>query len=653
MMQAITFFWNVSDYLQSNTDLSSLPQILGETEDIKLAVSSHSQNGATSALWLQVLLNLSSITVDERVEVRNSAIQTIQRIFENCSDQLSSNVWLLCLRTILFDMVKANLEIQRKIRTQSPQKDLLKDWGQTTKAVLQTVSILNTTYMEKLDPSQLGDAWSELLDLLQQYFEYRSHTLGASVFDTITGVLSHTDSKHTWNIDPLVKTAAVWKSYFPSENAWQEGSNEDNQDAFVAYADAFKAIYHLADRPLAAELPSMLANLETCVANSDEVAYSSDVDSMTVLQSRVLECLSIVKTDKPEIPSYLIELLGRFITLPYISLDKSPGKRGPTFVALSKASMTLLQNTAIKHIDQEEMYKNGAFARALSSLARPIKEKYVWQREGKAPTLWQKATSTSIAIVKPALPHLGSNQEIWSNLVDIAHYITRAQLSSDAPMSLEKDELFDIDSFKQLRELIMLPLGSASLPDSLRRSYARNLFSTSLIHSPLSGELPDMMTAPLEELYKIRLGQTAELECTWRPNMGYSCLSELFSLIAVHDNSPERIKLAQAAAPYLILRCALPLKTYIADHPLRGRMPAPESQRRELLFVLGELHKLQCEPHAIPDAPGVKSKHRKHIHRLYPLLVKAARVARHDGEVFEILSKLMDMVGDEFGLDDD
>jgi hypothetical protein len=82
-------------------------------------------------------------------------------------------------------------------------------------------------------------------------------------------------------------------------------------------------------------------------------------------------------------------------------------------------------------------------------------------------------------------------------------------------------------------------------------------------------------------------------------------------------------------------------------------MPTPESQRRELLFVLEELHKLQCEPQAIPDALGVKSKHRKHIHRLYPLIIKATKVARHDDEVFEMLSKLTDAVGQEFGLDDD
>jgi hypothetical protein len=82
-------------------------------------------------------------------------------------------------------------------------------------------------------------------------------------------------------------------------------------------------------------------------------------------------------------------------------------------------------------------------------------------------------------------------------------------------------------------------------------------------------------------------------------------------------------------------------------------MPAPESQRRELIFVLEQLEKLKSEPQAIPDAPGVKSKHRKHLHRLYPLLLRATRVARQDGEVFEHLAKLTDLIGDEFGLDDD
>jgi hypothetical protein len=262
----------------------------------------------------------------------------------------------------------------------------------------------------------------------------------------------------------------------------------------------------------------------------------------------------------------------------------------------------------------------------------------------------------------PALPMLNVHTEVdpslketWTTVVSLIHDVTRAQIASadNVPVSLASDEASDIKAFKQLRDLITISLGSASIPDALRRTYTRNLFAISLIHTPLPGELPGLANAPLDGLYKVRYGQTAVLETTWRTGMGYSCLNELFDLVKVHDGSSPRVKLAQAASPYLIVRAALPLKTYIADHPIRGRMPMPELQRHELLFVLKELGKLESEPQAIPDAPGVRSKHRKHLHRLYPLLNKASRVARQDAEVFEHIVHLMDLVGEEFGLEDE
>lgn len=655
-LTAITFFWNVSDYLRSRGDLSTLVTMLETTQqqdEICKVVSDRSLEGHIAALWLQVLLDLSAVTIDHRAEVRNSAIQTVQRIFENYVEQLSSDAWLLCLRVVLFGMVQSNLEVQRRTMGKSRSTQETKEWEETSKVILHTIGILKTTYMEKLDASQVSDAWSELLDHLQQYFDCGSHALAASVLGTLTRVLSHTSIESKWNESCLLKTAGVWKSYFDSRKKWQ-ATTENNQEAFVSYADAFIALYRISDNLLGVELPPMLAALEACVIDSDPVAYSSDVDSMTSLQSRIMECLAMVKTENSKLHCYLIQLLSRFVLLPYTSFDEESDKRGPTFVALSKASMTLLQKVTVENIDDQDLYTSGAFSSALSSLATPISKKYVWHLEGKSPTLWQRATTTAIAILGSGLPYVKSNKDIWAVIIDIAYSTTRAQLGASAqlPPSLEKDEAFDIQSYRELRDLITLPLGSTSIPDNIRRTYTRNLFSTSLIHTPLLGELPDLSHSPLDELYNIRLGQTTELVSTLRSEMSYFCISELFSLVAVHDNSPERVKLAQAAAPYLILRTALPLKTYIADHPLRGRMPAPDSQVRELLFVLVELGKLKSEPQAIPDAPGVKSRHRKHLQRLYPLLLKASRVARHDTETFERIAELMDVVGDEFGLGD-
>ena len=635
--------------------------MIGEAHDeekVRSIISKNSQEGTTSTLWLQVLLHLSSITIDQRAEVRNSATQTIQRIFENYADQLSPDAWMLCLRVVLFGTVEANIAIQKDVRnnTQSTA-DAIKGWNETTKTVLQSVTVLSTACIRKLDDaSKFSDAWSGLLDLLQQYFHYGSHALGSFVFATITGVLSNLDSAHTLGMPPLLKTASVWKTYCDFSNEWSS-KTEDNQEAFLAYADSFKVIYQLAGRSIDTELPSMLSNLEACVVGSDEVAYSSDIDNMTAVQTRVLECISMVNTETPGLPSYITGLLSRFTVLPYNSLAQHPDKRGPTFVALSKASMTALQSLIIKHVEDAEIYTSGAFDTALKNLARPIQEKYSCQREGKPPTLWQKATTTVIAILGSGLQQVQAHKlsgtslkDVWNTLINIAHHVTQARLSrtETPPASLVQDEEFDIRAFQQLRDLITLPLGSSSLQDSLRRTYTRNLFASSLIYAPLHGELPDLASTPLDDLYQIRLGQTAPLESTHRIQMSYTCTSELFSLVSARTSSAAQIQLAQAAAPYLILRASLPLKTYIADQPLRGRMPVPSAQRREMLFVLAALRDLKCEPQAIPDVPGVSSRHRKHLHRLYPLFVQAMRVARGDAEVFGLLAALVDVVGDEF-----
>ncbi|KAL6706788.1 Endocytosis and vacuole integrity protein [Coniothyrium glycines] len=655
-LTAITFFWNVSDFVQTRSDLSSLSKILGNSQQglsVYGDVQNLSHEGHLAALWLQILLNLSLITTDGRAEVRRSSIQTIQRIFENISDQLSADVWLLCLRIVLFDMVKANLDAQRRARKPTHIANL-KELNETTHTVLEILAVLITTYADKLNATQFSETWSELLDQLQQYFEYRSHALGFSVFRAITDVMTGTRHGQNWSTPAVLKTASVWQSYFVAGNAWSN-TQEGNQEAFVAYTDAFKALYVLADESITDDLPAMLANLEGCIVYSDAEAYSSDVDTMTTLQRRVLDCLASIRMGRPQLPSYLIQLLSRFILLPYNTQNQQLDKQGPTYVAFSKASMTLLQQVVEEYKDQADIYSSTAMTSALTSLAKPIQEKYVWQREGKYPTLWQKATITALAILDHAIAHMKSDKEIWAVIVNIAHYITRCHVLDveHPPSSLQKDEMFDMQSFRQLRELITLPLGSPSLPDTLRRLYTRNIFLTSVCHTPIPGELPDVTSAPLEDLYKVRLGQTAVLEASLRQDASHASLSELFDLVAAYDGSVERVKLAQAAAPYVILRAALPLKTYIADQPLRGRMPTPDSQRRELLLVLEKLAELKTEPQAIPDAPGVRSKHKKHLHRLYPLLLKAAMVARQDEEVFEHLLKLTDMVGDEFGLEDD
>lgn len=672
-MQTITFFWKVSDFLRSRSDLATLSDVIQNTDEVNTGSHEHLDQNSTASLWLQVLLDLTSVTTDDRAELRNSAVQSIQRIFENCSDQLSPATWAICLRMVLFGMVKQNIDKHVQLQDRhSVSAEELKLWNETTRTVLACTGGLFATYLESVDGGkEIGEAWSRFLDYFQEYFDCDSHALGCSVFTTITAVLSKTESAPQIGDIALQKTAQLWLSYFEHRKDWAARPQE-NQEAFVAYAEAFKAMYQLCGKSLSEELPLMLKNLESCIKDSGAVAYTSDVDSMTPLQTQVTECLAMVDTSSAGLGSEVTKMLARFILLPYELGAAGTREDGPTFVALSKSSMGLLESVVLRHRQDQDIFLSSAFDTAMKALAEAIREKYTWLRDGKAPALWQKATTTALTILSAGLPAFDDEstndqtKKQWVNsLVITAMGITRAPIDpANPPATVEQDEQFDIDALAQIRALMRDCLGWSLYPDRLRRLYALHLFETSLIHAPTPGEISEragLESEPLQNLFKVRLGQTKEREPALRTGMAYACFEELLSMVSTSnepnasspDKDKDRIRVARAAAPYLLLRAALPLKSYIADQPLRGAMPAPGSEERELLFTLNAVRDLESEPGAIPEARGVKSKNRRHLHRLYPLVVRALGVSRGDCNrgIFERLRGLVESVGEEFGVD--
>ncbi|GAA5886464.1 hypothetical protein JCM5296_001916 [Sporobolomyces johnsonii] len=58
---------------------------------------------------------------------------------------------------------------------------------------------------------------------------------------------------------------------------------------------------------------------------------------------------------------------------------------------------------------------------------------------------------------------------------------------------------------------------------------------------------------------------------------------------AMHDHEPERCRVAALCLPSLLNRCAAVIKTYVADAPLRSKMPFPRIRQEELAYVLQKL----------------------------------------------------------------
>lgn len=69
-LTTITFFWNVSDYLQTKGETAALMGRAEKESDL-LDVVERGESGCHSALWMLLLLRLAGVSGDRRAEVRN------------------------------------------------------------------------------------------------------------------------------------------------------------------------------------------------------------------------------------------------------------------------------------------------------------------------------------------------------------------------------------------------------------------------------------------------------------------------------------------------------------------------------------------------------------------------------------------------------
>lgn len=454
----------------------------------------------------------------------------------------------------------------------------------------------------------------------------------------------------------------LWEAGNPSKHQSHEKRSANNQAALSAYLHCLTALQPLLATSLTRDqLNTILRQLQICAVESSTTSYSDDTDNPTEVQAQIMEHLSHLDDRIPGAASEIIASISFFIALPFKRDTTGSSKGGPTFIAFSKTTMEILSSFILKHANDHTIYTDGSFLAALGALSLPISLKYKWRVESKLPSTWQKATTTAIDILGVTIPIQVDNEamipdvlDIWSCILSISNNIVSADEALVVQPTTESpgDQNFDIDSFQRLYSLLIPALGLSSIPDRLRRSFAKSIFENSLIHTPHPDDLPETESREiLANLSSVHIGRTNDLRPSRRSRIAYVCLDKLSDLVAKHDGSSEQINLAQAAAPYLILRAGIVLKAYVLDQPLRGHMPMPASQRKELLYILQKLVSLNSEPKAIPDAPGIKSEEKKHLYRIYILATKALKVCRSDVVISNALMKVFEVCASDFGVD--
>ena len=632
------------------------------------------------------------------------------RIISAYGDSLSPEAWSICIKFVIFRLL-SSVEEEMRAATELPAKGRSRsDWNETAVVVVQGVSGLFVSYLGVLVTYRsFSDIWRDLLGHFATLLDAQVLDINTAAFSALRDILHRCAESDKPNVGKGSIDLAwdIWSRGIPVPLAGQDDKMSDNQNCLLVWVEALLELYGLIQRDFNVErVRRMLILLQDAIQQATPGAYASDVEFVTPLQGRVLEVLRTVKTDQQSVPSVLITQVSEFVSLAFSQdtlMQAGTAKR--TFVAMSKQSMSILESLVIKNASEADIYQTEAFATALAALSKPIVLKYQFKIVTKSSQPWREAAKSSLAMLEAALPRISAInlprttvQSVWQIIVTMANGIISADCNATpAGTNILEDEVFDVVSFQKLRELIIPSLGAEVILDKTRKSYAEALFRTSIIHPPAPTEAAIIYGSSneaggLTSLYKQRSGRTVDPPATKRSRMSEVCLDELFSLVELHDDStatpsiqvqpptpmfpppmthgndaaalignkgsgPERphelhVRLAKTVAPYLILRCALSLRAYVADQPLRGRMPQPLSQRKELLRILRSLVDLRSEPDAIPDAPNVESETRKHLLRLYPLLVSAVHVAgtAGDDKVLGLIREALDVVGEELGV---
>ena len=228
-----------------------------------------------------MLLRLTAVTTDERLELRNSAIHTLLRIFDANGDRLSPEAWSMCFHSVIFRML---LSVASQLKTTTNVEDR-KGWIETTIVVLGGVSTLLGSYLHVLGSHKTFPVcWRALLNNFETLIEYNQLEINRAVFDGLRQILAqaNTDSATSAKLDAEAVDLVwqLWSRRLPIVSS----AEENNQDCLLAYISCFKELYRLMKDTVDHEKTTEITELLTkAVAEADIGSYSADIDRKSVV----------------------------------------------------------------------------------------------------------------------------------------------------------------------------------------------------------------------------------------------------------------------------------------------------------------------------------------------------------------------------------
>ena len=512
-----------------------------------------------AGLWMFLLLRLTSVSKDRRSEVRNGSIQTLFRIFDTYGQQLGPEAWSSCLKIVVFKMMDPR-EVEEAESISQPSAQEQKSWNDTVNLVLGGIGTLYSNYFEIFSQqTDFRNTWTVFIKYLDGLLRRKSFDVNTTVFKVLASVLERVGGPENLSTENKEEVWKMWSSQgINLVEDISEGTRNGIQDTLTAFVDTFKPLYRLLEPTINAEIIEMtLDALSDCLLYPDSPAYFQDNEVLTPLQAAILNGIQVIRTDTPQVPTLMLKKLSYFSAIAFsastLPPPKNPKQVRPSYIALASASMKQIEHICLKHVGEPEIYIEGALEEVLRSLRVPIALKYDFNLPSKIArktpvSLWRNATNTTLAILVQALPSMDNlfiadthQGPIWSQIAGLVASIVHVKSEKiEDPITIEADEEYDINAFRQLRALIIPLLGRPVVPEEAVMSYVLNIYRASLLYKvDPDPETEENWTAKqmARRLVARESGRTSELVLQKRKKMSYVCVDELLDLFAVEEES--------------------------------------------------------------------------------------------------------------------
>lgn len=643
-LTSTTLLWGIASQVLTRIEtieLTTMPPLNFEPKDFEAM----SGTAAAATLWGVTLLQLVELGKDERADVRNAAIRVFLKMLEASSESLNAEAWAATLDTGPLSAIRSCID--QYLETDADQSEWLASAAQLSDGIVHLVAQNLAVIAEDSD---FKNTWFRLLEVLKDLLGMTSLSASALAFSNLSRLLAALRTLRSIDPDLVMPALQLWAQYHPAQIK-QTGQTRGtvvegipSQPAFTAHLHTFVEAHQTSNEAVTGFKSAdchiaalVMDSIESAVLLCTHPPYTSDVKTLAPEQKEACEALNILKVllvdDVAQYSRYLLRLLN-------LSLGIQAGKVGvqqkrpamtksvqkPTFIAFAATCLDDLRALVVEYANDDMFIRTAVVQESFDTLSALISTKYTELPTNAQAPLWRNATVTAVAMLEALRNHMKQKQRsndlahlghLSNSIISVADSLLRSGGLPNPPLkqsteTLLEDENFDIEHFQLFHRAVVPVFRHDHIDEGACEKYAMTLFNVSLLSKPWYYDMPDDLThAPLTGLMEERPGSLHRPIFAVRRRICYAATDALFDLVQrasasasaadEHQDSsgPGFHKWARSACSYLLLRVIHPLKTFLADQPLRGLTPPAMPQQVELQYVLAKFVSLRSDDEAL------------------------------------------------------